>query len=62
MQMLIGGEWADASDGAADPICGKASSTRSLGLGHPLDPSTDVGPLISEAAARRCGNEWKTRL
>ncbi len=29
------------------------SRTRSLRLGHPLDPSTDVGPLISEAAARR---------
>lgn len=62
MQMLIGGEWVDASDGAADPICDMASRTRSLRLGRPLDPSTDVGPLIGAAAARRCGNEWKPRL
>ena len=27
--------------------------TRALKLGHPLDPGTDVGPLISEAAAQR---------
>jgi hypothetical protein len=25
MQMLIDGEWVDASDGAADPICDEAS-------------------------------------
>lgn len=36
-----------------DALCGAlVERTRRLRLGNPLDPGTDVGPLISEAAAR----------